>query len=143
MADKKAKPIKVGVKEGAGEPPYEWSVGILDRAYDEASDILNDAQYEHMAMQVKELARQDDPTHSDTVDVRKIEDFYEIRDSGGILNGINVRVFFGQDDGERWIIVLGVIKKQNNGKTPQGDKSRMKRRWRKYKKGEFGTLPLD
>lgn len=138
----KRKPIKIGVREGQGSPPFEYSVGILDRAFEEAMNILNAAQYQHMALQVRELAMQKDPTHSETVDVRKIDDFLEIRDCGGVLNGINVRVFFGLDAGERWMIIIGVIKKQNNGKTPKGDKTRMKRRWRKYKSGEFGKLPI-
>ena len=136
------KPIKIGAKEGTGDPKLQHSVGILDRAFVEASKVLNEAQYRHMALQVRELAQSENPTQSETVDVRSIEDFYEIRDNGGVLNGINVRLFFGVDGGERWIIVLGLIKKQNNGQTPQGDKTRIRRRWRKYKNGDFGKLPL-
>jgi len=140
---KQSTKINVAGRKGKTDPPYQWSVGILDRAHREASSHLDDAQYQHMALQVKELARQGDPTHSDVVDVRKVEEFYEIRDSGGVLNGINVRLFFGVDDGERWIIVMGLIKKQNNGKTPKGAKKRMERRWRKYKSGDYGKLPLE
>ena len=38
------KPIKVGVTEGQGPPPgYNWSVWILDSAFDEAQGFLNAA----------------------------------------------------------------------------------------------------
>lgn len=138
MADEKK--LKVAVREGGGPPPgYQWTVVILDVAYREARRTLtNEAQYEHMALQVKELAREDEPARSRVVSIDKVEDFYELRDKGGVLGGINVRLFFGLDDSERSIVVLGLIKKQNDGPTPLGDKVRMRRRWRKYKKGELG-----
>jgi hypothetical protein len=136
------KPIKIGVREGEGRPPgYQWSVWILDLAFDEVMDFLKREQYQHMALQVQELAQQDDPTHSSVVSVRGMsgEDFYELRDKGGVLGGMNVRVFYGVDKELRAIVVLGGIKKQNDGPTPQGDVIRMRRRWRKYKSGDYGT----
>jgi hypothetical protein len=135
------KQIRIGVKEGHGHPEYQWSVGILDVAATEAGKILSESQYHHLAIQVQELARQGDPTHSPIVDVRAIEEFHELRDTGGVLGGLNVRVFFSDEAHERWIIILGVTKKQNNGPTPQGDKVRMRRRLRMFRKGQFGPLP--
>lgn len=127
------KAVKVGVKEGGGRPPgYSWTVDILDRAFDEAMGFLNEDQYAHLANQVKELARQEDPTHSDTVDVRPIEDFHEIRDKGGVLKNINTRVFFFLCKAPRILAVLGAIKKENNGPTPDGDRLTMRRRKRLY-----------
>ncbi|MEX0818292.1 MAG: hypothetical protein WD070_01830 [Pirellulaceae bacterium] len=137
----KKKEIKVGIREGGGpHPGYRRSAFILDLAFSE-SKFLSSAQYQHLALQLKELAQHGDPTHSDIIDVKKIknESFYERRDKGGVLGSLNVRVFFGVDDDERAIVILGVIKKQNNGPTPQGDIIRMRRRWRKYKKGDYGT----
>jgi hypothetical protein len=127
------KPVKVGVKEGDGPPPgYQWNVDILDQAFDEGSSFLNQDQYDHLASQVKELARQQDPTHSDTIDVRPIEGFYEIRDKGGVLRKINARVFFFVHKPSRKIVILGTIKKENNGPTPNGDRISMRRRKRLY-----------
>ena len=124
---------KIGVNVGDGPPPgYEWNVEIFDQAYDEARKFLDDAQYGHLAAQVRELAGQSDPTHSDTVDVRPIEDFHEIRDKGGLLRNINARVFFFVFKPTRSIIVLGAIKKENDGPTPTGDRLRMRRRQRLY-----------
>src|SRR4051794_11182375 len=99
------KPIKIGVKEGGGPPPgYRWNVEIFDQAYDAAMAFLDEDQYSHMVAQVQELARQDDPTHSETVDVRPIEDSYEIRDKGGILQRLNVRIFFFVHKSSRTIV---------------------------------------
>ncbi len=135
------KSISIGVTEGAGPPPhYQWSVWILNVAFDEAMGFLSPVQYEHMAIQFRELALQEDPTHSDTISVRSMspEDYDELRDKGGVLGKINTRVFFGVDKGSRAIVVLGSIKKQNDGATPKGDIIRIRRRWRMYRNGEYG-----
>jgi hypothetical protein len=132
------KPIKVGVQQGGGPPPvYRWTVLILDCAYAEARAFLNDDQYHHISLQIRELAREPDPTHSVTQSVVAIEDFHELRDKGGILGGLNIRVFFFIHKPESALVILGAIKKQNDGPTPNGDRIRMGRRMRKYLNGEF------
>ena len=139
MTDRKS--LKVGVWQGAGpEPGYFWTVAVLQIARAEAVETVGNAGYLHFAMQVKAIAREEDPTHSDEVDVRTVGDVHEIRDGGGVCGNINVRVFFGLDHHRRTIAVIGAIKKQNNGPTPQGDKITMHRRWRAYQNGEYGFL---
>jgi hypothetical protein len=133
-----ANELKVGVQKGGGPPPgYFWTVLVADVAYAEATKFLNQDQYLHMAMQVKELARESDPTHSQTASVDAVEDFFELRDKGGILGGMNVRVFFLLDKANGALVVLGAIKKQNDGPTPKADKMRMARRRRKYLNGDY------
>jgi hypothetical protein len=125
------KPIKIGVKQGDGPPlGYQWNVDVLDSAFKEAMNFVDEAQYHHLADQVRELARQSDPTHSDIVDVRPIEEFFEIRDKGGILGKINVRVFYFVDKPARKIVVIGAIKKENEGQTEPDVRIRMRRRMR-------------
>ncbi len=133
------KQLKVGVYQGHGSPPgYRWKVLIHHSAYPEAREFLSDDQYQHIAMQVKELAKENDPTHPTTCSVDAIEDFHELRDKGGILGNLNVRVFFSVDKAENAIVILGAIIKQNDGPTPLGDKRRISRRRRRYFNGEFG-----
>jgi hypothetical protein len=125
--------VKIGERQGGGPPPgYRWNVDIFDSAVDEARAFLNEDQYDYLARQVKQIARQDDPTHSETVDVRPISEFFEIRSKGGILGKINARVFFFVHRPTRTIVVLGAINKKNDGHTPIGDRHRMERRLRLY-----------
>lgn len=132
------KELKVGVEQGGGPlPGYRWTVLILDSAHHEAMGFLSRDQYQHIAMQIKELAKEDDPTHSATASVDAVEGFHELRDKGGILAGMNVRVFFYLDKPKDSLVILGAIKKQNDGPTPVGDRRRMNRRRRKYINGDY------
>jgi hypothetical protein len=135
------KEIKVGVQAGSGAPrTYLWNVYILDIGFKEADQVFNQAQYRHLALQVQEMARERQPSRCRTVDVQPIEDFYELRDRGGVLGSLNARVYLGIDHDTHSIVALGAIHKQNNGPTPIGDKVRMRRRWRKYLKGDYGSV---
>ena len=64
--------------------------------------------------------------------MRPIDDFFEVRDKGGVLGKINVRVFFFIEFKSRTIVVLGAIKKENEGQTPGPTKLTMRRRMRLY-----------
>jgi len=94
--------------------------------------ILNKSQYDHLARQVRELATQEDPSHSTSIDVAPIEDFLELKDKGGILRKLNIRIFFFVHKEDRSIVVLGTIGKHNDGPTPQGDKILMRNRKSRY-----------
>jgi len=137
------KRLKVGVRAGAGPAPgYAWNVLVADLAYQDAMQFLEEHHYAHLAEQVRELARENDPTHSQFLDVRAIEDFYELREKHGPLGNMNVRVFFCLDKDQRAIVILGTIKKQNDGATHVADKIRMRRRMRMYFSGGYGKAPL-
>jgi hypothetical protein len=131
-------PLRIGVTEGRGQPPgYQWHVWLIGFVCEETLKLVGDLGYAHLRDQVQQLAREQEPSRSDIVDVRPVEDFFEIRDKGAPFGGANIRLFFGLDHEARVIIPLGTIKKQNNGPTPQGDKVRMRRRWQAYRRGEF------
>jgi hypothetical protein len=132
------KDLKVGVNEGGGPPPgYRWSVHIIQAAFVEANKFLSEDQYQHAAHQIKELASEDDPSHSISQSIDAIETFFELRDKGGILGNINLRIFFHLDRDRSILLVLGAINKKNDGPTPIGDKIRMRNRLKRYKRGEF------
>ena len=68
------------------------------------------------------------PTHPRTVDVRAVDDFYELRDKGGILGKINVRVYFVIRPDIRGIFILAAVKKEAEGQIPRMIKTRVAKR---------------
>jgi hypothetical protein len=79
------KDLKTGVQVGGGpHPGYRWNVWYVDRSRQEAMEDLTEEQY-HIAVQFKELAREQDPTHPAFVSVDAVESFFELRDKGGVL----------------------------------------------------------
>ena len=136
----RSKPLKTGVEEGSSDPPFRWSIGILQLAFEEAMAVLTDGQYRHVALQFQELARQESMTRSETISIDKIDSYYELREKGGILGNINLRVFYGIDDARKCGIVLGVFHKKNDGATPVPVRHRMSLRWNRYQAGLYGFL---
>lgn len=135
------KPLKIGLKAGAGPlPGYQWTVAFLSVARDEAMGFLNDEQYAHVVDLLRALALEDDPSHPSTVTVEKVEHFYELKDKGGVLGKINLRVYFTIDTKENAIVIIAAIKKEAEGQTPVWVKIRVRNRLRKFREGEFGRL---
>lgn len=136
-----AKAMHVGVREGGGPPPgFDWSVCYLSIARAEAQAFLSEEQYAHAADLTKALAAEPNPRRPATVSVDQIEQFFELRDKGGVLGKINLRIYFVVEDDARTILVLGAIKKEAEGQTPEWVKIRIRGRLRKYRAGEYGRL---
>lgn len=136
-----AKSLKTGLRRGGGVPPgYRWNVVYLSMARDDAMQFLDEGQYAHVIDQFKALASEENPRKPATVSVDAVEDFFELRDKGGILGKINLRVFFTILPRERTILVLGAIKKEADGQTPTWARIRIRHRWRRYRNGEFGDM---
>jgi len=132
-------PVKIMVWKGDGpDPGYQWTVLSLDCVFDEAQRHFDDAQYEHLAHQIRDLAGHPSPTRSDTLSIKKVEGFYELRDKGGPLGkGINVRIYFDRIEKGRVIRILGVDVKKNEGHISPAVKMRITRRQRKWDAGEY------
>ena len=135
------KQIKVGVHVGGGvDPGYMWSVHFLSVAQDEAKGFLDDSQYEHVVDLVKCLAAERDPRRPAALDVEEVDGFYELKDKGGVLGKINLRVFFILEVGLKSVLVLSAVKKEAMGKTPKWMKVLVEHRIRRYRNGEYGSL---
>jgi len=106
------------VKRSDTGPNTKWTPAYLRKAADEARAILNDVQYAYVVQQILLLCEEEDPSHPVLLDVDAIEDFYELRDKGGVLGRINLRVYFWISRPRRMVVVLGVWKKEADGKTP-------------------------
>lgn len=105
-----------------------WKLAYLDIAAKEGRKFLDDARYAHAVSLCEQLATEESPTMPHAIDVRAVEDFHELRDKGGVLGKINLRIFFVIRD--RTIVVLGCFKKENEGQTPTYVKIRMRNRIR-------------
>lgn len=135
----KAKAVKTGLRAGGGPPPgYHWSVHYLSAARNEAHGFLTDVQYAHVIDLFKALASEPDPTHPVTVTVETIENYYELKDKGGVLGKINLRVYFTVFEKERAIVVLAAIKKEADGQAPRWVKTRVRVRLRRFRESGFG-----
>ena len=130
--------LKVGVWRGDGPPPgYRYTVLIPSVAFEEAMSFLTPDQYEHAKCLMKDLATHDDPTHSVTQRVEAIGGYYELKDKGGVLGKVNLRIFFHVGKSPPVIVILGVINKKNEGQPSNAVKMRIRRRQRKYLNGEW------
>lgn len=137
-----AKAVKVGLRAGDGPPPgYLWSVWYLSAARDEAAEFLSPEQYAHVVDLLRALANERDPSHAVTVRVEAVEDFFELKDKGGVLQKINLRVFYTIEAARRTIVVLAALKKEADGQTPTWMKVRVRSRLRRLRNGEFGGFP--
>ena len=123
-------------KAGTGEPPLIWDVKVWSPSSRDARH-LTPVQYWHVAEQLRELARCKEPTKCPTQNIKKNGNFWQLADKGGPLGKINIRVFFIiEDSGQRKeIVVLGVHKKEQEGKLRQTVVVRINHRLREYKQG--------
>lgn len=107
-----------------------WSLKYVDIAAKDAAKFLNEVQYAHAVDLCRQLALESNPRKSDLLDVDAIEDFFELKDKGGILGKINLRIYYFACDEEKSIIALGCWNKDTNKQVPQYVKARMKSRLR-------------
>jgi len=80
------------------EQTATWQLAYIDAAERDARKFLNEDQYAHAVQLFDELSLESNPRCSTTQDVRPIDEFYELRDKGGILGRINLRVYFAVFD---------------------------------------------
>ncbi|MGD2095264.1 MAG: hypothetical protein PVH77_09690 [Phycisphaerales bacterium] len=108
----------------------KWKLGYLEVAGKEGRKLLSKEQYAHAVQLVEDLAYEDNPTKSETQDVRDIDEFYELRDKGGILGRINLRIYFTLFEKRKLIFVLMTYKKEDDGQVPRHVVIRVRNRLR-------------
>jgi hypothetical protein len=115
-------------KQGTFYGTAQWELGYLEAAEKDARRFLTEEQYAHAVQLFDELAYEADPTKSETQDVRKIQEFHELRDKGGVLGKINLRVYFVVVEDRRLILVLAAYKKEDEGQVPSHIVTRVRNR---------------
>ncbi len=118
------------VRAGAAKEDIKWNLAYIEKAAHEGRKILNEVQYAHTVQQFDELALEEEPTKSPTQEIEEVENFYELKDKGGVLGKINLRVYFAIIKEKRIIVVLCVYKKEEEGQVPSYIKTKVRNRLR-------------
>ena len=124
---------KITARRGENRRTPLWRLAYLEVAEKEARRFLNDEQYEHAVQLFDELAFESHPTQSQTQSVKPIREFYELRDKGGVLGKINLRVYFTVFKERGVIVVLSTYKKEDEGRPPDHIVTRVRNRLRRAK----------
>ena len=96
-----------------------WDIYVLKAAKNEGHKILNDTQYEHIVGVLKRLTAWENKQEIADLKIERIESFYELKDKGGVLGRLNLRVYFAALPENKDIIVLKTYKKEEDGACPR------------------------
>lgn len=97
-----------------------WAVVVLRAAKTEGQKILTDAQYNHVVSVLQRLVDFPDREELADLDIKHIDgDVYELREKGGVLQRINLRVYFAALKKRREIVVLKTYKKEQDRQVPR------------------------
>jgi hypothetical protein len=114
-----------------------FTVKVLAMAKKEGREFLRPAQYLHVTDIIKRLAYFNRPEEMSDMRIEKVVDFYELKEKGGPLGKINLRIFFGVFADTREIVVVKVYKKEQEHRTPRHIVLNVQSRLRKYRNGEL------
>lgn len=120
-------------KTGIVNESPKWKLGYLEAAEADGRKFLTEEQYAHAVQLFDELAYEIDPTKSETQEIRKIHEFYELCDKGGVLGKINLRVYFAIVNDMKLILALAAYKKEDEGQVPPYIVIRVRNRLRRAK----------
>ena len=111
--------VQGGKDSALAQPKQCLNVVVLRKAKKEGHEFLNPGQYEHMTGVIKRLVDFNSPMEITDLRIEPIESFYELKDKGGLLGKINVRIYFAYVPDEGNIVVLKAYKKEEEGKVPR------------------------
>ncbi len=117
-------------------PPRRVDIVVTGHARREGREILTPGQYEHVKGIVKRLVDFNNPPEINDLRIEAIENFFELKEKGGMLGRINLRVYFAllRDVGK--IVVLKVYKKDEEGRPPRHVIINVQARLRSYLRNE-------
>jgi len=97
----------------------KWVVVVLGAAKKEGHKILNDVRYDHVVSILKRLVDFGNLDELSDLDIEPIESFYELKEKGGILGKINLRIYFGTFPDERELVIVKTYKKEEENAVPR------------------------
>jgi hypothetical protein len=124
-------------RQAAGAPTRRQVVAVIAVAKKEGRSFLSPAQYLHVTDLVKQLTGFGVRQFESNLRIEPLGDFWELKDKGGVLRRLNVRVYFAHVDQRNEIVVLSTYKKEDDGPAPAHIIYRLKNRLRLYLDGEL------
>ncbi len=103
----------------------------------EARSFLTLAQYVHVTDFVKQLSGFGSRRYDPTLRIEPIGDYWELKEKGGVLGKINVRIYFAHVAAHNRVVLLSAYKKEVDGAAPPHILLRLKHRLRSYHNGEL------
>ena len=91
------------------------AVVVLESAKRDGKKFLNDGQYFHMVGVIQRLVDFNNSDEISDLRIEPIENFFELKEKGGLLGKINVRIYFAHLQDEGRIVVLKAYKKDEDG----------------------------
>ncbi len=107
------------IRFDAAVPMPKKTVRVIGYAQKEGRTILkNDGKYQHIVDIEKRLVDFGNLEETCDLDIRSFHEFFELRERGGLLGNINLRVFFAHLPERNEIVILKTYKKERNDQTP-------------------------
>ena len=111
-------------------------VVILNAAKREGHKILRDFQYEYVRAIVKRLEGFGHEHELSDLRIEPIEDFWELKEKGGVLGKINLRIYFGTVPEDNEVVVAMAYKKEDDGRVPRHIVIAVQNRLEEYRTGK-------
>ena len=113
------------------------TIDVLGVAAKEGWEILTPGQYLHVKDLIKQLVGFGRREFESNLKIGPFGDYWELKDKGGTLGKINIRVYFAFESDLNKIVVLHTYKKEDDGQAPPHIKQKLNNRFRLYKQGHF------
>lgn len=110
---------------------------VLGVAAKEGWELLTPGQYQHVKDLEKQLVGFGKREFDSNLSIKQFGDFWELREKGGVLGRINLRVYFKFHEEANAIVILHTYKKEDDGAAPKHVMIRVRNRWNRYRDGFF------
>src|SRR4051812_36512854 len=105
--------------DAGGQTIVPAEVVVLAVPKKEGKKFLNPGQYLHTVDLIRRLVDLNDPQEVGDLRIEPIEDFLELKDKGGLLGRINLRIYFKYFPDSNEVVVVKAYKKEEDGPAPR------------------------
>ena len=81
--------LQMDIRSGARKKTQVWRLSYVGAAAKEGRRFLNEVQYAHAVDLVEQLSGEPNPRAPTGLDVEPIDDYFELKDKGGVLGFVS------------------------------------------------------